>query len=181
MTVGVIVLIWLLGSLCMSGCLVWWVMRRAKEFLPRTIVTRIRQPGSVDHIRVPSGLLIWNPAQPLGPRNGFLGPANATYWLDESGQVHLTFQPLTGAERTVTGPIPENIADDSPHLRRQAKVLHRLVAGYLFLAVAGFLLGYFLAPGAPTQRLLIGLFGSFGGLVAGWTLLLAWRVGSARA
>lgn len=133
---------------CLGGAYFWLVighaLRRARRSGQNCIVAQLRKRGSFE-VAVKSAGAAWDPS---GSGKRVFGRGLATYTLDESGTVHLRWQPRQGAERTYVGPIPDPPA---PKMRR---LLRFALAGYLALLVLGFLLGFLTSSGSVGTRLL---------------------------
>jgi hypothetical protein len=145
---------------------------------PSRIARRIRQTGTVYEIRMRSLGETWNPEKPLGPGQGVSGPGRATYWLDESSIVHLTFSPKVGPERHYSGPLPEVLLPGSPKAGRARNLVRFVIGGYLLLIVTGFVVGYFFAHGSSDHRWIEGGIGVGIAMIVGWVLGLVLNVGS---
>jgi hypothetical protein len=174
---GVIIVAGVCGSVVMCIASGWLGARHALKNTPRRIVRRLQSPGDSVQASVSSLNGTWNPAKPLGPANPIREAGRAEYRLDESGIVRLRFQPKSGPERDLTGPIPEQLRHAPPGRRRLRTVLVGALTAYLVIIAAGFSLGYFLSGGSTGSHLAVGGLGAFGGLVFVSVLALVLRVG----
>jgi hypothetical protein len=137
------------------------MFRRALLRTPPKIVNRLRRRGSLS-IHVPIGANVWDPAKPYPAQlrgAPHMGPGRAVYTL-ESETVHVMFRSWFGEHLDTRGPIPEQILHPTPETLRHRTQMRRIAFSYVGLVVVAFLLGFFLSPGAPLNRL-------------GWGVLIA--------
>lgn len=174
--IGVVVGIFLGAILIFSFG--WLLSGNPLAGTPSRIFRNIREVGTVYVIRMRSLGETWNPEKPLAPGQGVSGPGRATYWLDESGVVHLTFSPKVGPERHYSGPLPETLLPGSPKARRSRNLLRVVVGSYLLLLLAGFMVGYFFSHGSSGHRWITGGIGVGISMILGWVLGLVLNVGS---
>lgn len=176
MAIGVVVAV-ILSAIIIS-LLGWFLTGSPLAGTASRIARRIRQTGTLYEIRMRSLEEAWNPEKPLGPGQGVSGPGRATYWLDESSVVHLTFSPNVGPERHYSGPMPDALAPGSPRAGRTRNLIRLVLGGYLLLIVTGFIVGYFFAHGPSEHRWIAGGVGVGISMIIGWVLSLVFNVGS---
>jgi hypothetical protein len=134
-----------------------------------------RNPGQAYtvrvHKRVPVGA--WNPSQSLRRRAQVFGDGTATYRLDGTDRVTLTWTPRTGVGRDYTGDIPPQIDTGHPEQHKRAVVLRLTAIVYAIAAVGGFAAGYTVSSGAPGRRVGFGLAGVFVAMIVLWFVITA--------
>lgn len=123
------------------GVAVWWARRTRTA---RGVQRQLRRPGDEVKVRIGwyGGALLsaWDPARQPGPRNGVFGPGYGTYQLEPDDQVTLTWHPVGGQVRELTGPRTEPAP--SPSLARARRMLLVMFVVYLaILAMIGTVVG----------------------------------------
>jgi hypothetical protein len=159
------------ASLVFYLALIVVLLRRGAARMPRGIAKRLRRAGDRVEVKIGGTASVWDPGRPLGPDNARWGPARATYTRDDTGIVHLHFQPALATAVDTSGPIP-----DFPTRPRFVRVL---LAGYVVATVAGFTIGFAVGRGPLGERLLWGCGGLLGAMVLIWALSLVVNVGKA--
>src|ERR1039458_9978765 len=65
---------------------------KADGTTPKGIVRELQKTREPVFSSISTMESTWNPAKPLGPDNGIVGPGKSKYTLDEAGVVHLVFR-----------------------------------------------------------------------------------------
>jgi hypothetical protein len=159
------------GNVIAVGVICWVVTDSlARTVSAEAIMRRLNRSGGKCSLR--SGWLskTWNPDRTVGDW-AVTGKGKATYWLDDTGMVHLLFEPGGGAPRHLVGPRP------TPTTWRKAiPVLVTVCTARAVALVSGGGIGYLLTP--PADRATGVLTGAFIGLLAAWN---AWPIVAALA
>ncbi len=90
-----------------EGVLAWLAVTRlgARVHTARGVLKRLDESNGKWSVDTGRFTETWNPAaDESGGR--VTGKGRATYSIDDSGQIHLLFEPLDGPPRTLTGPRP---------------------------------------------------------------------------
>lgn len=146
----------------LDGALVWLAVSRlgARVHSAHGVLARLDRSGgrwSVDTGRFTE---TWNPAgEQIADRVS--GKGRATYWIDESGLIHLLFEPLDGPPRTLIGPRPVL----GHRWQARAVIALSIVVALAALAVGG-TLGYL--AGGVGGRLNGTMFGALVGMFVAW-------------
>jgi hypothetical protein len=146
-----------------------WSVRRARRFSAPWIADRLQRSQSPYAVRVGFLDQTWNPTPGqgqrkwIGPGCPIIGPGIAMYWLDDSGEVQLSFKSKEGGERRFSGPLPS--------LAKRPSIWHSLhgLARWVLvvdaaLVIGGAVAGYLLSSGSLLTR----LAGACLGLGIGW-------------
>ena len=110
---------------------------------------RLRQPGDQVQVRIGyQGAFVraWDPSRPLGPSKGVRGAGYGSYRLNELGQVTLTWHPVGGHVRELTGP-PVDLAPGVHQVHARRLLIAMCMLYLAILAIAGFTAG--LLTGRP--------------------------------
>jgi hypothetical protein len=149
---------------------------KADGTTPRGIVRQLQRTRKPVYSSIGTLDSTWNPAKPVGPDNGIIGPGRSKYSLDEAGVVHLVFQPKAGAARHFKGPIPESILNEPPHQAKVRKLMRGARIAYAFALIGGFVIGFVVAGGSPAHHLAGGGVGFLVMFFVIWTAALLMRV-----
>jgi len=76
---------------------------------------------------------VWNPGEPLGPRNRLYGPGHARFTQDEDGSIRLDWSPRWGHEKHVAGPPPDLPPEHRVPLRHTVKLASGLAGAYALI------------------------------------------------
>lgn len=145
-----------------EGALAWVAVSRlgVRVHSARGVLKRLDESNcrwSVDTGRFTQ---TWNPAgDEAGGR--VAGKGRATYWIDDSGLIHLLFEPVEGPARTIVGPRPA----PAHHGQARAVIALSIVVALWALAVGG-TLGYL--AGGVDDRFNPTMFGALVGLFVAW-------------
>jgi hypothetical protein len=138
-----------------------------------------RDPDQAYTVRVHKWVPIvgaWNPSQPLRRNGQVFGDGTATYKLDGTDRVVLTWEPRTGNRHEYTGDVPGQIDPGHPDHRKRAVVLRAIAIVYAGACIGGFAVGYAVSSGAPSRRSGFGLAGVFVAMVGIWLVVTAFSV-----
>ena len=149
---------------------------KADGTTPKGIVRELQKTREPVFSSISTMESTWNPAKPLGPDNGIVGPGKSKYTLDEAGVVHLVFQPKSGAARHFDGPIPESILNESSHQAKARKLVRGARIAYALALIGGFVIGFVVAGGSTAHHLAGGGVGFLAMFLVLWTTALVLRV-----
>jgi hypothetical protein len=146
----------------LDAVLVWLAVTclGARIHSARGVLKRLDRPGGRWSFDTGRFTETWNPAgDEAGGRVADKG--RATYWVDDSGLIHLLFEPLDGPPRSLSGPRPVL----APRGHARAVIALSIAVALAALATGG-TMGYL--AGGVDDRLNPTMFGALVGLVVAW-------------
>ena len=156
-------------GLCYGSLLVA-MFRYAGRRTPAGIVRRLYRTGQP--VTVAVNLLnaeTWDPSRSLGIA-GFVAHGKATYTLDDPSTVRVLFRPPSGAVVERSGQIPASLLPDTPETHRRRVIARLVIAVYLLMGVATFVVTAVLVDGTPSRRLRIGALSALAGVAVSWLI-----------
>lgn len=155
------------GSVLYASVLVV-TFRRVGSRMPAAIVQRLFRTGQPVVVHVGwVNQSAWDPSRRLG-HGGFFTPGTATYTLVDSATVQVRFQPRTGQVVERRGSIPTSIVPDTPGTQRRRRIARAVVALYVSVGLATFILTASLAGGSAALRSRTGAFAALCALAIAW-------------
>jgi hypothetical protein len=150
-----------LVAAALEGALAWLAVTRlgARVHSPRGVLNRLDRSDGRWSVNTGRFTQTWNPADEAGGR--VTGKGRATYWIDDSGLIHLLFEPLDGPPRTLVGPRPA-----LEHRGRVRAVIALSIAVALAALATGGTMGYL--AGGIDDRFNGTMFGALIGLIVAW-------------
>ena len=158
---------------------IWLGLHRYNTRSPKWIVKRLTETGTPYSVAAAYTRGVWNPAKPIGVDNLLFDKGMATYWLDESGLVHLDFKSSSDHDQHLVEPIPEVLVHPTVHQQHGRALMRRVLIGYLSFLILGVAIGASVTTGNVADHILGGGVGLLLALGIAVILVRVLRVGNA--